>query len=787
MAFPPLNLSITKKVANRKKDGVLYRNLGDSFTELSQFQDAIDSYQQYLRISIEQGDKAGEGQAYGKLGNACNSIGRNDEAKDYYERQLCIAIKVGEKVEERKALNNLGTLFYCLGNFEKASENHKKHLHIAIELGDRSGEGYALSYLGNTFHRLGSLTVAMEYHERSLTIFKELGDRVGEEKAYGNLGRVYRSLGDFKNAIKYHKLQLRIAKEEGMRADEACASYELGCSSESEGSEMVALEYYKSSARLFEEIRADLPRYQTNSFKDEWKINLFDVYQCVYTALCRIYLNLNMTLEALFAAEKGRSQALLDFLISHYGANLAQILSCEQEEAMSGIMKYISSDTIVLALDNNKINIWLLQPGKVLQFKSRSMEGADDVMSFWSMMDGMPATRSCEVSRSVEDSGDEEEKELSPSTLYRLLFDFVFGPISDYFQGNELIIVPVGPLCLVPFAASIDPVGRYLCESFRIRIVPSLTTLKVIADSPQGYHSESGALVVGDPEVPRFMFRGRWQEFSRLPYARKEIEMIGQLIKVKPLIGKEATKEEVLEQLSAVALVHLATHGDIERGEVILAPSSRRNSRTLEEKDCILTMADVLNTKVRAKLVVLSCCHSGRGKISSEGVVGIARAFLAAGARSVLVALWAIDDEATLSFMSSFYQHLVQGRSSSEAVNKATKYMRESDKFNKIRDWSPFQLIGDDITIKFLNEPDIVSGLKLLQCGIIMRRIYNKVLESECLCLFIIRTITNTATSVLRHKHLVAPFLNPLLDGDVYTWNIVYLTYRRLPKVFKPL
>lgn len=63
MAFPPLNLSITKKVANRKKDGVLYLNLGDSFTELSQFQDAIDSYQQYLRISIEQGDKASEGQA----------------------------------------------------------------------------------------------------------------------------------------------------------------------------------------------------------------------------------------------------------------------------------------------------------------------------------------------------------------------------------------------------------------------------------------------------------------------------------------------------------------------------------------------------------------------------------------------------------------------------------------------------------------------------------------------------------------------------------------------------
>lgn len=142
-------------------------------------------------------------------------------------------------------------------------------------------------------------------------------------------------------------------------------------------------------------------------------------------------------------------------------------------------------------------------------------------------------------------------------------------------------------------------------------------------------------------------------------------------------------------------------------------------------------MAEVLNVKVRAKLVVLSSCHSGSGEISSEGVVGIARAFLAAGARSVLVSLWAISDQGTMCFMDSFYQHLLQGRSSSEALNKAMRYMRESDRFNEIRDWSPFQLIGDDVTIKFPNEPDVVSGLKLLQCGIIMRRIYNKILESD--------------------------------------------------------
>ena len=96
---------------------------------------------------------------------------------------------------------------------------------------------------------------------------------------------------------------------------------------------------------------------------------------------------------------------------------------------------------------------------------------------------------------------------------------------------------------------------------------------------------------------------------------------------------------------------------------------------------------------------MLSCCHSGRGQIKAEGVVGIARAFMGAGARSVLVSLWAIDDEATLEFMKFFYQHLMQGRSASEALSQAVKCMRESVAFSETKYWAPFVLIGDDITM----------------------------------------------------------------------------------------
>ena len=119
-------------------------------------------------------------------------------------------------------------------------------------------------------------------------------------------------------------------------------------------------------------------------------------------------------------------------------------------------------------------------------------------------------------------------------------------------------------------------------------------------------------------------------------------------------------------------------------------------------------MFDVQAANLQARLVVLSCCHSGRGKIlKGEGVVGIARAFLAAGARSVLVTLWAIDDEATMVFMESFYQHLKEGKTASAAVQQSMKFLRESEQFSEMKYWAPFQLIGDDVKIEFEADDDV--------------------------------------------------------------------------------
>ena len=163
-----------------------------------------------------------------------------------------------------------------------------------------------------------------------------------------------------------------------------------------------------------------------------------------------------------------------------------------------------------------------------------------------------------------------------------------------------------------------------------------------------------------------------------------------------------------MKRMSSVGLIHIAAHGNERTGEIALSPNPGWSSKFPQRKDYILKMSDVQAANLRTRLVVLSCCHSGRGRIlKGEGVVGIARAFLAAGARSVLVSLWEIDDEATMVFMKSFYQHLKDGKTASAAVHQSMKFLRESEQFSGTRYWAPFQLIGDDVKIQLEADEDV--------------------------------------------------------------------------------
>ena len=120
----------------------------------------------------------------------------------------------------------------------------------------------------------------------------------------------------------------------------------------------------------------------------------------------------------------------------------------------------------------------------------------------------------------------------SQSSALKKLHDIIVTPITDLIRT----FLPERPFCLVSFAALQDSDSSYLSDSFRIRVLPTLTTLQLIHDCPADFHMKTGALLVGDPCFKGIIYQGR--RLVQLPGARKEVEMIGRILNVSPLTGE---------------------------------------------------------------------------------------------------------------------------------------------------------------------------------------------------------------------------------------------------------
>ena len=700
-------LKIAIEIGSRAEEGLAYAILGIAYVSLGDFRKAIEYHEKDLKIGIEIGDRVGEGRAYGNLGSAYDSLGDFRKAIKYTEKYLNIAIEIGDRAEEGRAYGNLGIASRSLGDIRKAIKYSKKYLKIAIEIGDRAGEGRAYGNLGAAYHWLGDFRKSIEYHEKDFKIAIEIGDRDGEARAYANLGVAYRSLGDFRKAIEYHEKHLKIAIEIGDRAGEGTAYHNIGNGYCGLGQFDIAVGNFVSAVAVWNTLRSLLKS------EGNWKIKFREQYEMTYTSLWRLLLRIGKINEALVAADQGRAQTLYDDLLIQYGLDSPlSSATFDSKETTIRLFTELSSQMIFLGIEGLRINIWFLSREQKVAFRQGQLEAdITEKDPLGALLQAALRKIKAEFKVRCEDRAFDDLDNECPSSRefckeveksasdnpFRPIYEAVIAPIVDLLgsQFDELVIVSDSVLCLMPWAS--------VAESIRIRTVPSLTSYQLISYVPDGYHKKTGALLVGNPWLKELK-----KPPPDLPCAQEEVEMIASILNTRPLTGREATKAEVIKRMSSVGLIHIAAHGNKRTGEIALSPNLGWTSKFPEKKDFILKMSDVQAANLRARLVVLSCCHSGRGRIlKGEGVVGIARAFLAAGARSVLVALWAIDDEATMVFMKSFYQHLKEGKTASAAVHQAMKSLRESEKFYEMRHWAPFQLIGDDVRIEFEADDDV--------------------------------------------------------------------------------
>ena len=719
-------LVIRKEIGHKEGEATCYGNLGGVYQSLGQYGKAQEYQKKALVIRKEIGDREGEAACYGNLGSVYKSLGQYGKAEEYQKKALVIRKEIGDREGEATCYGNLGRVYQSLGQYGKAEEYQKKALVIRKEIGHKEGEAACYGNLGSVYESLGQYGKAEEYQKKALVIRKEIGDREGEAACYGNLGSVLRFRGKCANAIEYHERALAISKEIGHIATQLASHLNIAYDALSEGTtpQHDVFSNLNAAIHLCEEMRSFL------GDNDQSKISLLDRHADSYHLLSALLCHTGKLTDALHVLELGRGRALTDLMFARYSVDGQIPVNLQLLVGIERIMKKESNcSCLYISYFSRYMFVWVLKEDSVLfrtinvnecfvnKGSERNVDGIFGNETFRkfhvfphehcedrslllsdvshpkhesSQQDGIAGVRLIE---------DEEDENPQPVPTLAECYQMIIAPMADFLDQPELVIVPDRALYKIPFAALKDEKGKYLAETFRIRIVPSLTTLKLIQDSPAHYHSQTGALIVGDPEVGDVVYKGKIGTFSSLPCARKEAEMIGRLLEAQPLLGKQATKQAVLQSIHSVSLIHFAAHGNAESGEIALAPPQPINT-TPKEEDYLLTMADISQLRLRAKLVVLSCCHSARGQIAFEGVVGIARAFLGSGARSVLVALWAIPDKSTEQLMNCFYEHLVRGEGASESLHEAMKWMR-SNGYSDVRDWAPFILIGDNVTFDF--------------------------------------------------------------------------------------
>lgn len=300
------------------------------------------------------------------------------------------------------------------------------------------------------------------------------------------------------------------------------------------------------------------------------------------------------------------------------------------------------------------------------------------------------------------------------------LFSKLFGGLSERIEpGQRLIVVPDGLLHYLPFETLIHN-GHYLVEDHDISYLPSAGILLQLQDSKSevGIGDRMELLAFGDPifsrelkasipkkrksrpaNVVRNARDSRDFRLQQLPRTRDEVEHIAALFppdRTRIYLGTDSTEAAVKrEPLRRYRRLHFATHSLIDedspsRSAVVLTQDDN------PDEDGYLEVREISELDLDCDLVVLSACQTGRGRLlSGEGIVGLSRAFLYAGARAVVVSLWNVSDISTGQLMESFYRHLTAGIGNAAALRETKREMLKSDKETRHPYyWSSFVIIG---------------------------------------------------------------------------------------------
>jgi len=651
------------------------------------------------------------------------------KALDYFYDCFELARKSGNRKAEVFVLNNIGTVHIDLENYHKALEYLQLGYKKAIEIRHLEAIGMILDNIGIAHFYQGDYEEATKSFQKAI----ELADRISNRRilweAYFWLGRCREMRNNFSLAVICYKRAIDIIDH--IRSQILLDVYKVGFAKDK-------LIVYEFLINLLYRLKIEDP---SNSYDKE-------IFHIVERAKARAFLEslgeskveirekLNYELKKRENEISNRISLIIQELSK---PNLSkkkrkELLSKLQQEEDEYLWLISKMREEIPEIDNLVANMpcRVEQVQQLLEGNTALIEyflGGDQSVVFFitkNEFDVYPLPSRSEIEKSISAylkilSNSPKGKFkgiLAANRIYQELF-FIAKNIPDNIEN--LIIVPDGLLYYLPFETLIPYIQNqfwksdYLIEDYKISYAPSSSILFFLSKEKPKYESPKGLLAFGNPsydlkvsskgekyktyiEILSELYLNQGFDFSPLPYSKREILKISKYFSndKKDVYLKKEAKEEIVKKLPLAdyQIIHFACHGFLDeetpfRSALVLSLDEDSN------EDGFLQVREIYNLRLKADLIVLSACQTGKGKLEKgEGILGLPRVFFYIGAKSVVITLWRINDESTSIFMNSFYYYLSLGNDKAQALRLAKLKMLNS-KFCHPFYWAAFILNGD--------------------------------------------------------------------------------------------
>jgi len=687
---------------------------------------ALDFLTQARDRFLSANDKPAAGRASSSLGRVYLALNRPDEAVKNAEKGLALLQGLSDKRSEAEARNNLGLILAETGRDRAAAKIHfKAALRMFQEVQDRRGEANALEHLGEWHLVDREFYPALRFLNGALALRREVGLWDGVASTLYSIAIAQRSIGRSGAALKAIKEAVDVASDLRVRvaSDRLRSLYRAG-----------KQDYYRFYVDLLMEFHQRDPSrgYDRRAFEASEQSRALSLVEALGggnssgrdgpSNLLRrkreLQEVLNFRAAGLAAVyERPRTKAAEDAARKAFetaAARLEQLesqlrpLIHEKRYAALGLAaiqnRVLDSKTTLVeySILETTIAVWIVTPTSFRSLVVPNRKGVEEAVRAVRLWIEKPHR-----------GGFSLDPAIANTLGYLRLALLGSDPLAD--RQQRLLIVPEGILHQFPFAVlPQSTAGEYIpiVNTHELVILPSASVGGMIHARPARAMRTGRIAVFADPlparevstvqlaAAPIAAGSGSELPLPPLIFSRQEGDSIAEIWpNVERYFGVRATPDNAMAALkSGFSIVHFAVHGLARTEPPFLAGLvfSQVDPRG-QSRNGYLDAERIVSIRTRASLIVASACDTGSGgDLSGEGVMSLTRAFLYAGAPSVIASLWKVDDSAALHFMRNFYDLLLKrGLAPAAALRETQKAMWDRPGWSDPRLWANFQAYGD--------------------------------------------------------------------------------------------